>query len=431
MSKVLSVVYSNNMSFVSVNEEEDKKLHQVYYQDKNFFGTKRLSDAYKLKFPNEMPPSQRAIGDWLSRQGVNNKFRRPEKRSSVKPFHVQKRGMLAIDLIDMSSHIDRGYLAMLTGVDCYTRFGYAVPLRAKTAVAVREGFKLFKHQNPRIRVSAILSDNGKEFTAEFAEYLDAKGIKKIPIPAHSPWQNIDERFNQTLSRLVFKNMDVIGNQRWVQDLPKLLFNYNSTISVTTKKSPIDLERATPEENTLTAEAINNRLSKTWKKRVTGTDIQVGDKVRIVDLSNLQSRIFKPSRAGYFKEEIFTVKAIKASDYVNRLPTYKIVDRSGKEQAGTWSRWQLLKVNENVPEEQDEDEDEEDDDDEPPRESLRRQGEYEVEEILQHRKVRGKIQYLVHWAGYDDPNDHTWESTSNLKNAKHAITEYKRLTKRLP
>ena len=49
-------------------------------------------------------------------------------------------------------------------------------------------------------------------------------------------------------------------------------------------------------------------------------------------------------------------------------------------------------------------------------------EYEVQEILDKRRHRGKIQYLVHWKGYPR-YDATWEPMSNLKNATEAIQDY--------
>ena len=40
-------------------------------------------------------------------------------------------------------------------------------------------------------------------------------------------------------------------------------------------------------------------------------------------------------------------------------------------------------------------------------------EYEVAQIINSRKHRGRIQYLVRWKGYG-PEDNTWEPVANLK-----------------
>jgi len=50
--------------------------------------------------------------------------------------------------------------------------------------------------------------------------------------------------------------------------------------------------------------------------------------------------------------------------------------------------------------------------------------WEVEQILNKRKVRGKDKYLVRWKGFMAESD-TWEGRENLENAKEAIEEFER------
>jgi len=51
-------------------------------------------------------------------------------------------------------------------------------------------------------------------------------------------------------------------------------------------------------------------------------------------------------------------------------------------------------------------------------------EYEVSAILDYRKQRNQLQYLVEWEGYEDTPEHrTWEPLSNLKNAAKLIKEF--------
>ena len=51
-------------------------------------------------------------------------------------------------------------------------------------------------------------------------------------------------------------------------------------------------------------------------------------------------------------------------------------------------------------------------------------EFEVLEILDSRINRGKLEYLVHWQGYE-VHERTWEPTANLKNAPEMIAEFHR------
>ena len=49
----------------------------------------------------------------------------------------------------------------------------------------------------------------------------------------------------------------------------------------------------------------------------------------------------------------------------------------------------------------------------------RDEEYEVDSIIDSRIYKGKLQYLVHWKGYDD-SERTWEPVSNLKNSPEIV-----------
>ena len=49
-------------------------------------------------------------------------------------------------------------------------------------------------------------------------------------------------------------------------------------------------------------------------------------------------------------------------------------------------------------------------------------EYEVEKILNKKKVRGVEKYLVWWKGFIAERD-TWERKENLKNAEEALEEF--------
>jgi len=53
-----------------------------------------------------------------------------------------------------------------------------------------------------------------------------------------------------------------------------------------------------------------------------------------------------------------------------------------------------------------------------------QKEFEVEEILNKRTIRGKEKFLVRWKGYTVEED-TWENRKNLENTKELVEEFER------
>ena len=52
----------------------------------------------------------------------------------------------------------------------------------------------------------------------------------------------------------------------------------------------------------------------------------------------------------------------------------------------------------------------------------RDEEYEVDAIVDSRIYKGKLQYLVHWKGYDE-SERTWEPVSNLRNSPEIVKQF--------
>jgi hypothetical protein len=61
---------------------------------------------------------------------------------------------------------------------------------------------------------------------------------------------------------------------------------------------------------------------------------------------------------------------------------------------------------------------------PPPDIIDGNEEFEVEQILRHRKRGRNMQFLIKWKGYDD-FDSTWEPERNLTHAKDILSQYKR------
>ena len=61
---------------------------------------------------------------------------------------------------------------------------------------------------------------------------------------------------------------------------------------------------------------------------------------------------------------------------------------------------------------------------PPPVMIEGEKEYKVEEIIDSRKRRGKLEYLVQWKGYT-AEERTWEPAANVQNAPEKIDEYRK------
>ena len=60
--------------------------------------------------------------------------------------------------------------------------------------------------------------------------------------------------------------------------------------------------------------------------------------------------------------------------------------------------------------------------EPPQLVVSKELEYEVDRIIDSKKIRGTVKYKVSWKGYG-PHKNTWEPLSNLTNAKKLVDDF--------
>jgi transposase InsO family protein len=169
-------------------------MHDIYYDPSSsgsFGGVRRLASAANK--------TEHQTRDWLMNEDaytLHKAIRRQFLRRKV--FVVGIDQLWQIDLADVShisSHND-DHKFILTIIDCFSRYAFAVPLKNKTAVAVRHAFPQVIESQLRKPVY-LQSDKGREFVnAIFQEYLKENGI------IHYTSENDDikcalvERFNR-------------------------------------------------------------------------------------------------------------------------------------------------------------------------------------------------------------------------------------------
>ena len=111
----------------------------------------------KAPLVNEQPSTNKQLADELHKE-----YRRPSKYLKVKVFN--KDDIWAADLIEtVNSKNNNGYKYILTIIDLYTRYAWAVPLKNKTGNSVTLAFEdLFENTPDRIP-RKLWVDKGSEF----------------------------------------------------------------------------------------------------------------------------------------------------------------------------------------------------------------------------------------------------------------------------
>lgn len=335
-------------------------MQDIYYDPSStgsFGGVSRLSNVARK--------SVSQVRDWLSGEDtytLHKPIRRNFRRRKV--FVVGVDQLWQIDLADLSmlSRYNDGFKFLLTVIDCFSRYAFAVPLQNKSATSVVRAFaQTIENRRPVY----VQSDKGREFlNAIFQEFLKDNSI------IHYTSENDDvkcalvERFNRTLKTKMWRYFTYKKTLRYVDVLQQLVDSYNNTKHSTIKMAPADVNHTNEDEVMHVIYGEPSAIK--WK-------FDIGDKVRISE----SKMVFKKAYKQRWSVEIFTVTSRLPTD----PPTYEIEDYGGEPIKGKFYAEELQKVKK--------------DDDV-----------FTVERVLKTRRNNGKVQYLVRWVGYP-PKFDSW------------------------
>ena len=170
------------------------------------------------------------IHDFLSKQEINQVYKEVKKPSSYFPIIAYyENEIMQIDLADMSniSTTNNGYKYIMCGVDVFTRKAYCIPMKSKTITSVVSAFsEILKQAIPSI----INCDNGSEFISkEFKQLAETNKIKinYVNVGDHHKLGIVD-RFIRTLRTMINKYSTLYKTTKYIDVLPKLIKNYNSS-----------------------------------------------------------------------------------------------------------------------------------------------------------------------------------------------------------
>jgi len=332
----------------------------------------------------------------------------------------------------------QGYDSILVVVDWFTKMAHFVPTTEKTTA---EGLaRLFRDNVWRLHglPKSIIFNRGPQFAAELMRELNEMlGIKtKLSMAFHPQTDGQTERMNQELEQYLCMFIDHCQEQ-WPEWLGTAEFAYNNKAHSGTKVSPFEanngwnlrmgfklrkkgkFERA--ERFAKRMEEVQGKakaaLAKAQEEMRRYTDRKRGEAVeyKMGDLVLLSTKELKWQMVGRSSEKLvkqfvgpYKIKAIISSNVVElELPAtvriHPVVNVS-----------QIKRYIDQVNSQRKET---------PQPVVVEGEEEWEVEKILNKKKVRGKDKFLVRWKGFTAEGD-TWESRENLRNAGDALKEFK-------
>ncbi|QRW18646.1 Retrotransposable element Tf2 protein [Rhizoctonia solani] len=324
-----------------------------------------------------------------------------------------------------------GHDAILVVIDLFSKLGHFIPtLKKVSAKGLADLFVAHIWKLHGLPVKTI-SDQGTTFTGKFLRALYQQlGIKpSFSLAYHPESDGQTERVNQFIE-FYLRSYVAADHSDWVKWLPLAEYAYNNAKHSATGKTPFKLiygrnpimNPSNIPANVPEADLVADTLAQEWKEakaalrmskermtRDKGTvpEYSIGEKVWL-DGKNVELRTnsnkLDPKRLGPFE----VLEKVSSHAYRLKLPeTLKIHDVF---YVGLLSRVHIS-PSQPFPER-------------PPPETIEGEEEYEVEQIIDSKRQRGKWFYLIKWKGYG-PEDNSWEPEELLEHSQEEIQRFNR------
>lgn len=366
----------------------DENLRSIYYDPASAGGLGGLARLVKeLRKRGDYTPVE-YVQEWLKKQipyTVHKDIRSKFPRNRI--ILTRMNETFFTDLVDMQqfSSENNGYRYIITIIDGFSKYAWALPLQNKTGAEVIRAFtKVFKERTPE----NVSSDAGSEFNnVQFKKFLADRDIHYYVMRDSKTKCPIVERFNRTLKERMFRYFTKQGNHRYIDVLEDLLIGYNSSFHRSIKFKPIEVTKA------LEAQVFQNLYGThslyDLYKDPKHPNLPIGEKVRI-------QKELLPFRKGYlpkWTEEIFSVKSAHAKP---TAPMFSLGDKRDKHITGRFYPQEIQAVSDD-------------------QDSF-----FRIEKIIRTKGSGKNKKHLVRWLGYT-PQFDSWvadEEIKTFKDVKH-------------
>ena len=309
-----------------------------------------------------------------------------------------------------------------------------------TTVTVAGAANLYLHNIWKLHglPRKVISDRGPQFVAAFMKELyRLLGIEAASSTAYHPQTDGQtERVNQELEQYL---RVFVGERQddWYSLLPLAEFAYNNHVHSSTQQTPFLLDTGRhprmgfePHQPPSRLEAVNeftDRMKSTLEEAKSALAKAKDDMARYYNQRRAPAPTFAPGDRVYLdSSDIQTTRPSKKLSH-RRLGPYPVVRRVGRyayhltlphSMRRLHPVFNVVKLTlappdpiagrrRTAP---------------PPPELIDGEEEYIVEEILDSRMFRHKLQYLVKWEGYGIENN-SWEYSDNLNNAAEVVADF--------
>lgn len=236
---------------------------------------------------------------------------------------IVKNDIWGMDLVVMgkkSSDVNKGYFYLLTVIDLYSRYAWAIPIYTKEPGEVKEAFEKIGYQPFNLWV-----DKGNEFKGIFKTYCNKHNINIYSTHGGDSKSAYTERFNRTLRMKMQKYFELNKTLKYIDILDKLVDEYNHEIHRSISNTPYNVYFKNGKVK------VNKNI-----EPIKESNLKINDYVRI----SYKKGVFEKGYTQKWSDEVYQIYKIDDSVY----PTfYYIKDLKDEEIDGIFYEQELLKT----------------------------------------------------------------------------------------
>jgi hypothetical protein len=355
------------MAFVmrDYDDDYDKRARDIYLDPKK---TNAFGNAHD--FVREIGGERDRALTWLSAQDAYTYYKPVKGKFPRQKTIINGPGQqLQADLMDVSSHAaeNDGTKFLLTAIDVFSRFAWAVPIKNKTGLEVARALDLILKDpvtDKKRSYRLLQTDKGKEFkNARVQELLKTYDVHWFSTENETIKASMVERFNKTLRIKIHRYLTSRRTDRYLDVLDDLVDGYNQKKHSSTRVAPKDVT------NEMSDSIFVNTFEKDKPfKKQSMPKFQVGDYVRI----SRKRQTFERGYTQKWTSEIFVVDGV---DFWKTPIVYRIKDLGDDKIEGTFYAQELQKV--------------------------KKPETFLIEKIIRRRGKGSKQEMFVKWLGYPE------------------------------
>ena len=187
--------------------------------------------------------------------------------------------------MQLISKFNKGFRFLLCVIDIFSKYAWVVPLKDKKGISIVNTFQKILNESvelhPERKLNKIWVEKGTEFyNNSFKKWLKDNDIEMYSI--HNERKSVvPERFIKTLKNKIYKYMNSISKNVYIDKFDDIVDEYNNTYHRTIKIKPIYVKDSTYIDF---KKKINNKYPK----------FKVGDYVRISKYKNIFAKGYMPN-----------------------------------------------------------------------------------------------------------------------------------------